>query len=102
MTCLAVRALMKSKSRGIVLGGWAGLEVGKLQGQADTQQMLDYVAEDVLFLKTAPHEWLFPRCSCTVHHGGSGTTAAALRAGRPTIITPCFVDQFSNAKGVPG
>ena len=26
------------------------------------------------------------RCACTVHHGGAGTTAAALRAGVPTIV----------------
>ena len=29
-----------------------------------------------------------------VHHGGAGTTAAGLRAGRPTIITPFVADQF--------
>jgi sterol 3beta-glucosyltransferase len=28
------------------------------------------------------------------HHGGAGTTAAGLRAGRPTIIVPFFGDQF--------
>jgi sterol 3beta-glucosyltransferase len=28
-----------------------------------------------------------------VHHGGAGTTAAGLRAGRPTIICPFFGDQ---------
>merc|ERR1719221_414507 len=94
MTCLAVRALMRSKSRGIILGGWAHLDAGMMQGQPDTPQMVEYAEENVLFLKTAPHEWLFPQCACTVHHGGAGTTAAAMRSGRPTIITPCFVDQF--------
>merc|ERR1712032_1370389 len=44
--------------------------------------------------------WLFPRCACTVHHGGSGTTAAALRAGKPTVITPVFLDQFDHAEMV--
>lgn len=29
------------------------------------------------------HECLFPRCSLVIHHGGSGTTAAVLRAGIP-------------------
>ena len=28
------------------------------------------------------------------HHGGAGTTAAGLRAGKPTIIVPFFGDQF--------
>jgi len=100
MTCLAVRALMKSRSRGIILGGWAKLDADMLQGQPDTSQMVEYAKENVLFLKTAPHEWLFPQCACTVHHGGAGTTAAALRCGRPTIITPCFGDQFFYSQAV--
>ena len=45
----------------------------------------------------ASHQWLFPRCSCVVHHGGLGTTQAALRAGVPSVITPVFGDQFHNA-----
>ena len=28
------------------------------------------------------------------HHGGAGTTAAGLRAGKPTIVVPFFGDQF--------
>jgi UDP:flavonoid glycosyltransferase YjiC (YdhE family) len=31
--------------------------------------------------------------SACVHHGGAGTTAAALRAGRPSVIIPFFGDQ---------
>mmetsp|Transcript_117585 Transcript_117585/g.366278 ORF Transcript_117585/g.366278 Transcript_117585/m.366278 type:complete len:123 (-) Transcript_117585:32-400(-) len=34
------------------------------------------------------------QCSVIVHHGGAGTTQAALRAGVPTIVTPVAVDQF--------
>lgn len=41
-----------------------------------------------------PHSWLFPRMAAAVHHGGAGTTAAALRAGIPQIITPFLTDQF--------
>ena len=32
--------------------------------------------------------------SAVCHHGGAGTTAAGLRAGKPTIIVPFFGDQF--------
>ena len=40
-----------------------------------------------------------PNCSyilvaAVCHHGGAGTTAAGLRAGKPTIIVPFFGDQF--------
>jgi UDP:flavonoid glycosyltransferase YjiC (YdhE family) len=31
--------------------------------------------------------------ACVVHHGGTGTTAAGLRAGVPSIIVPFFADQ---------
>jgi len=29
-----------------------------------------------------------------IHHGGAGTTAAALRAGVPQVLVPHIVDQF--------
>jgi len=32
--------------------------------------------------------------SAVCHHGGAGTTAAGLRAGKPSIIVPFFGDQF--------
>ena len=37
--------------------------------------------------------WLFPRVAAVVHHGGAGTTAAGLRAGKPSVICPFFIDQ---------
>lgn len=100
MACLAVRALRLAGLRGVVLGGWAELGAEKLRGQPDSDELLAYAKENVIFVNTAPHEWLFPQCVATVHHGGSGTTAAALRSGRPTIVTPCAFDQFFNARMV--
>lgn len=44
-------------------------------------------------LKEIPHEWLFPKVIAAVHHGASGTTAATLRAGIPSIVVPFFADQ---------
>jgi sterol 3beta-glucosyltransferase len=41
----------------------------------------------------APHDWLFPRTTAIIHHGGAGTTAAALLAGRPQVICPFTGDQ---------
>jgi UDP:flavonoid glycosyltransferase YjiC (YdhE family) len=32
-----------------------------------------------------------------VHHGGSGTTAQALRAGVPQVLLPLILDQFHHA-----
>ncbi|MGO9385599.1 MAG: glycosyltransferase [Mycobacterium sp.] len=35
----------------------------------------------------------FPACRAVVHHGGTGTTAAGLRAGIPTLILSTDLDQ---------
>lgn len=40
-----------------------------------------------------PHEWLLPRMSAVIHHGGAGTTGAALRAGVPSMAVPITADQ---------
>jgi hypothetical protein len=48
----------------------------------------------------APFTTLLPRAAATVHHGGIGTTAQALRAGRPTVVVPLAHDQFDNAARV--
>ena len=45
----------------------------------------------------APFSAVLPRGCATVHHGGIGTTAQAMRAGRPTVIVPFAHDQFDNA-----
>ncbi|MER5433956.1 glycosyltransferase [Streptomyces sp. NPDC002588] len=49
--------------------------------------------DDILVVGDTPHHWLFPRMAAVVHHGGAGTTAAALRAGRPALVCPFFGDQ---------
>ncbi|MFF3611855.1 glycosyltransferase [Streptomyces sp. NPDC002580] len=49
--------------------------------------------EDMLVVGDTSHAWLFPRMAAVVHHGGAGTTAAALRAGRPSLVCPFFGDQ---------
>ncbi|WP_374021679.1 glycosyltransferase [Mycobacterium sp. HNNTM2301] len=36
---------------------------------------------------------VFPACRAVVHHGGSGTTAASMRAGVPTLILSMDVNQ---------
>jgi UDP:flavonoid glycosyltransferase YjiC (YdhE family) len=79
-TELVVSALARCRRRGVLLGGWGGLGAGALP-------------DDVFRLDAAPFEWLFPRMSVVVHHGGAGTTAAGLRAGVPNVVVPFFGDQ---------
>jgi sterol 3beta-glucosyltransferase len=37
--------------------------------------------------------WLFPQIAAVVHHRGAGRTAAGLRAGVPSVVTPLMGDQ---------
>lgn len=77
---IVIEALRKTGERGILVTGWGGLEATDLPNS-------------VLQIRAAPYEWLFPRSSAVVHHGGAGTTAAGLRAGKPSIVCPFFGDQ---------
>lgn len=45
----------------------------------------------------APFSLLLGRGAATVHHGGIGSTAQALRSGRPAVVVPHAHDQFNNA-----
>ena len=48
----------------------------------------------------APYARLFPEARAIIHHGGIGTTAQALRSGRPQLVVPHLVDQPDNAARV--
>lgn len=100
MACLAVDALRIAKKRGIIVAGWADVSSESLAGAPNKEELQSYCETNVLFLKSAPHEWLFPQCACCVHHGGIGTTMASLGAGSPTIVTPVFADQHDIAAHV--
>ena len=80
LTRVVIDALQQANVRGIIAAGWGGLTADDLP---DTLFKIDH----------APHDWLFPRMAAVAHHGGAGTTAAGLRAGRPTIVCPFFGDQ---------
>jgi UDP:flavonoid glycosyltransferase YjiC (YdhE family) len=59
-----------------------------------------HVPPNVLLVDRAPHQLLFPRASAVVHQCGAGTTAQALRSGKPTLLVPHGHDQFDNARRV--
>lgn len=58
------------------------------------------LADDALACSYAPHSELFPRAAVNVHQGGVGTTAQALRSGRPMLVVPFAHDQQDNAARV--
>ncbi|HRQ39100.1 MAG TPA: glycosyltransferase [Chloroflexota bacterium] len=80
-TEIVLEALRVAGQRGILATGWGGLTG-------------DSTAKDVFVLDAVPHDWLFPQVAAVVHHGGAGTTGAALRAGKPQVICPFVGDQF--------
>ena len=82
-------ALAQSGQRGVLVTGWGGLDVRE-------------IPKNVFVVKDVPHGWLFPRMSVVVHHGGAGTPAEGLRAGKPTVIVPFIVDQLFWGKRVRG
>ena len=61
-----------------------------LQGGSGLEEEL---GADVRVVGDLAHELLFPRTAAVVHHGGAGTTAQALRAGRPQVVVPFTMDQ---------
>ena len=77
---LVLQAIDLTGQRAILQSGWGGLSKTDLP---DTVFVVDSI----------PHSWLFPRVAAVVHHGGAGTTAAAFRAGVPSIAIPFFGDQ---------
>lgn len=84
---LVLDAIARCGARAVVGRGWGGLRPAE-------------VPPGVLVVDDVPHDWLFPRMAAIVHHGGAGTTAAALRAGRPSVVVPFLGDQSFWARRV--
>lgn len=80
-TSLIFEAVEKAGVRALVSKGWGGL------GDEGN------IPDNIYMLENTPHDWLFPRVSAVVHHGGAGTTAIGLKCGKPTMIVPFFGDQ---------
>ncbi|MGC4072945.1 MAG: glycosyltransferase [Nibricoccus sp.] len=53
------------------------------------------LAEDghIKVIGKVSHDQLFRHASAVIHHGGAGTTASALHAGKPQIVVPHIGDQ---------
>ena len=80
LTRAVVEGLRRAGKRGVI--ATAGGALQELEAMPDMH-----------FIAGAPHDRLFPLMHGTLHHGGAGTTGAALRAGIPTAICPFLGDQ---------
>lgn len=58
-----------------------------------TEHPPDSAPDGIMFIGDAEHHLLFPCCAAVVHHGGAGTSHAATRAGRPSIVIEHVTDQ---------
>jgi UDP:flavonoid glycosyltransferase YjiC (YdhE family) len=80
LTAMILEALARTGKRGLLASGGGALAAENLPSHARI------IAE-------APHDRLLPLVGAIIHHGGAGTTAASLRAGKPSAICPFFGDQ---------
>ncbi|MGH9239399.1 MAG: glycosyltransferase [Vicinamibacterales bacterium] len=74
------------RCRLVLSGGWAHL--------ADRQSASEHIA----VIGSVAHDTLFPRVAAAIHHGGSGTTTTAARAGIPQVLVPHTLDQHYFAR----
>ena len=80
-TKMILEALEQTGQRAILHAGWGGLGNQSLP-------------RSIFRIDYAAYDWLFPKMSMVIHHGGSGTTALGLRAGVPSWAIPFVFDQF--------
>jgi len=73
-------AVRLARVRAVVSAGWTEMDPGALGVRC-------------LGIGSVPHAILLTRVAAAVHHGGAGTTSAALRAGVPQIVVPHMFDQ---------
>jgi sterol 3beta-glucosyltransferase len=79
---LAIEVADALKIRFVIGAKWTARDFGGIEPP-----------KSVFFTDSVDHDWLFARCSATVHHGGAGTTAATLRAKLPMVICSVCTDQ---------
>ncbi|MCD0278428.1 glycosyltransferase family 1 protein [Xanthomonas melonis] len=85
LTATVKAAVRLTGQRALLASGWGGLAAGETAADDDGGRFFH--------LEQAPHDWLFPRVAVAVHHGGAGTTGAALTAGIPSVVLPFGYDQ---------
>ncbi|TDH66247.1 hypothetical protein CCR75_001831 [Bremia lactucae] len=81
VTKMIIEAAEVARVRVLIQSGWSHMAENVM------------IPNNIFVLGSCPHEWLMERVSAVVHHGGAGTTAAGLLAGKPTFVVPFFGDQ---------
>ena len=81
LTALYLEALRRTGRRGLFFAGWG--DFGNIA-----------LPPTALRVDNVPHDWLFPHMAAVIHHGGAGSTSAAVAAGVPSVAMPFQGDQF--------
>ncbi|KAJ6000962.1 hypothetical protein N7481_001371 [Penicillium waksmanii] len=79
VTRIVLNAIQKAGASAIINRGWANL------GNNISKDL-----PNVLFIDDCPHANFL----CGASWGGAGTTAAVIAAGKPSVLIPCYGDQF--------
>lgn len=93
-----LKGAARANVRILVQSGWTSISASEFQAiakcvESEIADESSWTANNALLIGPCSHDWLFPQVSAVVHHGGAGTTAAGLQAGKPTMICPFFGDQ---------
>src|SRR3990172_5506056 len=91
-----MRSLVMTAIEGILAAGQRGVL------SVPPGSVVDLPRDRFRLVEGIPHTWLLPRMSLVIHHGGAGTTGAAIRAGVPSVATPYTADQAFWARRVRG
>lgn len=83
----AAQAVASAGMIPLVTIGWNPIEADK---KAELKRALP---AGTRLLNWAPYEHVLPRCEIMIHHGGIGTTHAAVVHGLPQIVVPHAADQ---------
>lgn len=74
---LIAKAAQQLNQRFLIVKGWGDLDTVELSN-----------SENIKIIEPVPFESLFTKVHAIVHHGGIGTVAECLRAGKPMFICP--------------
>lgn len=74
-----------------------GIRAVLLAGMDLKNRPVEPLPDGIAIFDNVPYSRIFPSAALVVHHGGIGTTAQALRAGKAMLVVPFAFDQPDNA-----